>query len=425
MAQYSFGNRSRGQRNSNNDFIGNVVLKVESFDFQRNAATGITTDGEEMTIRLADAKEFADMFANRQRYTTEDARLRVGKQQTGNRPGMDTMAQKMEIGVGAIQFQSVKRIGNDELVARWMESVATTMDDTYVRAQVRIPVPKSNEETAGANDRRRADIVLPNTATAATMEVLDQFTQNRITGDDGRTLDGDIRSAVFVAVQSVDDPVETPSSLVWVGWDKENKRLETGGEALFDRPLNAHNWETMVPLAAQAGVPFSDLKFADSVNAQDRGTNAPGLYDATMAGNIKVVVAQGFTAEIMPRLVGDLVKSEQAALDSEGRRATMSDRGFFEADIGLRYRDGSGDYSAQTSVKQVLANEFLPAAAANNYVRRELEAIGERAISAAESRGVVLTKPQEIAPAPAPEPSPRQANDARLAATFAASSNDM
>lgn len=421
MANYSFGNRQRGQRNSNSDFIGNVVLQVQEFDFGKNAATGVTTDGEVMTIRLADAKEFADMFVNRQRYTTEDARTRLARSQTSNRPNMEGLNQKITEGFGAIQFQSVKRLDNDELVARWMESVATSPEDSFVRAQVRIPIPKSNEETAGQNDRRRADIVLENTATVATMETLDQFTSNKITGDDGRELPGDIRSAVVVAVQSVDDPTETPTNMVWASWDRDNREFKSGGEALFERPLNTHNWETMVPLAAQVGIDFKDLKFDNGVNAQDRGTNAPGLYDATKAGNIKVVVAQGFTAEIMPRLTGDLVKSEQAAFDSEGRKATMSNREFFEADIGLRSREGNGDYNAQTSVKQILANEFLPPAAAPSYAPRSLDALGERAVAAAESKGLNLTVQKEAAPAPQPAP----AQEARKDTAFTPSMSNM
>jgi len=406
MAQYNFGNRTRGER-SGTEFLGNVTLKIESFDHDRNAATGVTRDGELLTIRLADRREFSEMFVNRTKFTTQDARDRIAAKQTGNRPDTQALAQKMEDGAGAIQFQSVKKTASGELVARWMESVSTTADDSYVRAQVRVPIPRSNEETAGNMDRRRADVILEDTATAATMDALDGFTSNRITGDDGKALAGEIRSAVLVAVQAADDPSETPTNLIWTPWDRDQKTFANGGEALFERPLNQHNWETMVPLAAQVGIPFDRLAFdSERINARDRAENAPALYEATKAGNIKVAVVQGFSAEIMPRLTGEIVDSEREAIESEGRRATMSDRGFFEADVGLRSRAGQDGYSDQTSVKQILANEFLAPKASESYAPRSLEAMGERAIANAEAKGLDLTVRPVSAPEAAPEPRP-------------------
>lgn len=407
MAEYSFAGRNRAQTQRNEN-IGNVVLKVEEFDHKANSVTGQTRDGETMTIRLADKNEFADMFVNRSKHTTQDARERVAAQQTSNRPNTSTLQQKMQEGEGAIQFQGVKRNG-DELVARWMESVSTTADDTYVNAQVRVNVPRSNEDTAGKNDRRRADVILEDTATAATMEALDNFTQNQITGNDGKTLEGHVRSAVVVAVQAADDPGETPTSFNWTSWDKDAREFKSGGEALFDAPLNNHNWETMTALAASVGKPFDELKFdTDRVNAEQRTEHAPALYEATKAGNIKVAIAEGFTAEVMPQQTKQLVASEQAALDSDGRRATMSDRGFFNADVGLRSREGQEGYSAQSSVKTILPNEFLPPKAADNYAPKSLEAMGQKVIAAAESNGQSLTVKAEAAPQPAPQAEQRQ-----------------
>jgi hypothetical protein len=414
MAQYSFSNRSR-DRQPGNEFIGNVVLKIAEFDHDRNAASGVTPDGEVLTIRLADKREFADLYVNRSRFTTQDARERIAAKQTGNRPDTGALAQKMEPGEGAIQFQSVKRVG-DELVARWMESVSTTAQDSYVRAQVRVQVPRSNEETAGRTERRRADIVLEDTASAATMDVLDEFASNRITGHDGKRLDGEIRSAVLVAVQAADDPSETPSTLVWSPWDKDAKRLKPGGEALFDKPLNAHNWETMVPLAAQVGVPFERIRFDESrVNATDRTENARALYDATRAGNIKVAVAQGFTVEAMPRLRDAIVQSEREAHESGGRVATMADRGFFGADVGLRSRPGQEGFGDQVSVKQILANEFLHPRSSESYAPRTVEALGARVVAAAEARGQRLTLEAPMQQRPAQEPAPQQRPTAQLA----------
>lgn len=406
MAEYSFAGRNRAQQQRNEN-VGNVVLKVDEFDHQKNAVTGHTRDGEVMTIRLANKDEFANMFVNRTKHTTQDARERIAAQQTSNRPNTGTLQQKMTEGEGAIQFQGVKKSG-DELVARWMESVATTADDTYVNAQIRIQIPRSNEDTAGSTERRRADVILEDTATAATMDALDSFTTNRITGDDGKTLDGHVRSALVVAVQAADDPGETPTSFNWTSWDKEAKEFKSGGEAMFDAPLNNHNWETMVPLAAAVGKPFDELKFdSERVNAEIRTEHAPALYAATEAGNIKVAVAQGFTAEIMPQQTKQLVASEATALESDGRRATMSDRGFFNADVGLRTREGQEGYSAQTSVKTILANEFLPPKAADNYAPKSLEAMGQQVIAKAEAGGQTLTVKPNVAPEPAPQPEPK------------------
>lgn len=410
MAEYSFSNRSRGGE-ARNQNLGNITLQIEEFDHEKNAATGITSDGEVMTIRLSTKDEFADMYVNRSRFTTQDARERIASQQTRKRPDTQGLNQKMQGDeLGAIQFQSVKRKDDGELVARWVKSLTTSPEDTFVNAQVQIKIPRSNEETAGRDERRRVDIVLEDTAAPATMELLDTLTSNKIAGDDGRQLDGQIRSTVVVAVQSANDPSETPTSGVWTAWDGEAKTFKQGGEALFEKPLNQHNWETMVPLAAAVGVPFKNLKFDNGVNAQNRTENAPALYDATQAGNVKVAVAQGFTAEAMPKLRDTLVAAERDSIESDGRIAMMSDRGFFNADVGLRSRPGQEGYSAQTTVKQILANEFLAPKASDNYAPRTLETVGERIIAKAEADGSQLTmsNAMDAQPEPSPEPSPTQ-----------------
>lgn len=410
MAQYSFSNRSRSEKPENNK-LGNITLQIEEFNHAENSATGVTADGELMTIRLANKDEYADMFVNRSRVTTADARERVAAKQTRSRPDMEALEQKMKGDeLGAIQFQQVKRLDDGELIAKWMESLTTTPDDTYLNAQVQIKIPRSNAETAGREPRRRVDIVVEDTAAPATMELLDTLTSNKIAGDDGRQLEGDIRSTVIVAVQAADDPSETPTAGVWTPWDAEAKSFVQGGKALFDRPLNPHNWEAMVPLAAAVGVPFEDLKFDNKVNATDRNENAPALYDATVGGHIKVAVAQGFTAEAMPRLRDKLVELEEDEHEADGRVAGMSDRGFFSADVSLRSRPGQEGYNAQSAVKQILPTEFLTPKKADSYAPRTLEAVGARIIAKAEANGSELTLSNSVStePSPKPEPSPAQ-----------------
>ncbi|MBE0599940.1 MAG: hypothetical protein IH568_01355 [Burkholderiaceae bacterium] len=399
MAQYSFGNRQRtGDNDKSSEYLGNIVLKVESYDHEANAVTGITADGEALTIRLSNAKEYADIYVNRRQHTTQDARERVARKQTGARADTGTFKMKLDEGEGTIQFQSVRKLDSGELIARWAESLTTNANESYVRAQVHIPIPTSNEETSGRSERRRVNIVLPDTASPATRDNLDIFTQNRFTGDDGKELAGQIRSAVMVAVQAADDPTETPTRLVWTSWDSEAKSFKAGTDALFEKPLSKMNWEVMVPLAASVGVKFPDLKFGNDVSGGDKGTNAPALYDATVAGNIKVVIAQGFNAEAMPRLTEELVTMEKEAHDSEGRKPMMSDRGFFAADVSLRSREGGDGFNAETSVKQILKNEVLQPAASQSYAPRGLYALGEQIMAAAEQKGFRLT----VAPKPEP-----------------------
>ena len=416
-APYSFGNR-RQERESRNEFLGNVTLTVEEFDHARNAVSGTTRDGEFLTIRLADKKEYADLFVSRTKFTTQDARERVASKQTGNRPNTGTLEQKMDPGEGSIQMQSVKRLGSGELVAKWMESVSTLANDSYLNAQVRVPIPRSNEETAGKTERRRADIVLTDTATVATMDALDEFTSNRVTGHDGKSLDGELHSIVLVAVQAADDSSQTPTNIVWTPWDGQEKSFKAGGDSLFERPLNNHNWETMVPLAAQVGIAFDKLRFdGERVNLASQA-NARDLYEATKAGQIKVVITQGFTADTMPRLVDNLVASEREANESDGRTATMSDRGFFAADVGLRSRAGREGYGDQVTVKQILANEFLHPKSSESYKPRTVEALGERAIAIAEGKGMTLTlKPSQpqVQPRPQSEPEARPRSSVQMA----------
>lgn len=397
MAGYTIGGASSndGPRSEN---IGNVTLKIESFDHAANAATGVTRDGELMTIRLANKAEFADMFVNRNHHTTEDARNRLAAKQTGNRPDTSALQAKMDDGEGSIQFQSVRKMPDGQFVARWMESVATTAEDSYMNAMVRIKIPRTNAETAGDSERRRADVVLLDSSEAASMEALNRFTLNRVDGDDGKTLDAATRGAVLVAIQSVDNPSASSATLVWTGWDKNAKRPVDGGRALFDRPLNEFNFEHMVALAAQVGIPFDDLKFDNQrVNADKRAAVA-GLYDETRNGNFKVAIAPGFSAETMPRLTERLVKAEKTAAESEGRQAMMSNRGFFPADIGIRIREGSDGFPDQIAVKQILPNEILAPKVSDSYSPRSLAALGEQVIANAEAKGVDLT----VKPAPAP-----------------------
>ena len=418
MAQYSFGNRQRsGDNDKSSEYLGNIVLAVESYDHEANAVTGVTADGETMTIRLSSAKEYADIYVNRRQHTTQDARERIARKQTGARADTGTFRMKLDDGEGTIQFQSVRKLDNGELIARWAESLTTNAKESYVRAQVHIPIPTSNQETSGRNDRRRVNIVLPDTASPATRENLDIFTQNRVTGDDGKELAGQIRSAVMVAVQAADDPTETPTRLVWTSWDSQAKSFKAGTDALFEKPLSKMNWEIMVPLAASVGVKFNDLKFGSDVSGGDRNANAPALYDATMAGNIKVVIAQGFNAEAMPRLTEELVKMEKEAHESEGRKPMMSDRGFFAADVSLRSREGAVGFHAETSVKQILKNEVLQPAASQGYAPRGLYSLGEQIMAAAEQKGLKLTVQPQPDPTVLKEPAMKQNPAARPAMT--------
>ncbi len=418
MAQYSFGNRQRsGDNDKSSEYLGNIVLAVESYDHEANAVTGVTADGETMTIRLSNAREYADIYVNRRQHTTQDARERIARKQTGARADTGTFKMKLDDGEGTIQFQSVRRLDNGELIARWAESLTTNAKESYVRAQVHIPIPTSNQETSGRNDRRRVNIVLPDTASPATRENLDIFTQNRVTGDDGKELAGQIRSAVMVAVQAADDPTETPTRLVWTSWNSEAKSFKAGTDALFEKPLSKMNWEIMVPLAASVGVKFNDLKFGSDVPGGDRNANAPALYDATMAGNIKVVIAQGFNAEAMPRLTEELVKMEKEAHESEGRKPMMSDRGFFAADVSLRSREGAVGFHAETSVKQILKNEVLQPAASQGYAPRGLYSLGEQIMAAAEQKGLKLTVQPQPDPTVLKEPAMKQNPAARPAMT--------
>ena len=85
MAEYSFSNRKQNRKS--NEFIGNVTLRVTEFDHERNAASGTTADGEFLTVRLADKREFADNFANRTRYTIHDAGCaRADRREAGRQP---------------------------------------------------------------------------------------------------------------------------------------------------------------------------------------------------------------------------------------------------------------------------------------------------------------------------------------------------
>lgn len=409
MAGYTIGGTpsNDGPRSEN---IGNVTLKIESFDHATNSATGVTRDGEAMTIRLANKAEFADMFVNRNVHTTEDARNRLATKQTGNRPDTSALQVKMDEGEGSIQFQSVRKMPDGQLVARWMESVATTAEDSYVNAMVRIPIPRTNAETAGDMERRRADVVMVDSSTAATMASLNEFTLNRVPGDDGKQLDAASRGAVLVAIQSVDDPSDTSATLVWTGWDSDAKRPVDGGRALFDRPLNEFNFEHMVALAAQVGVPFDDLKFDNQrVNADSR-TAVAALYDETQKGNFKVAIAPGFSAETMPRLTESVVKAEKNAAESEGRQAMMSNRGFFPADIGIRLREGSDGFPDQIAVKQILPNEILAPKASDAYSPRSIAALGAQVIATAEAKGLDLTVKPAPEPAPQQEPAPAPTN---------------
>ena len=403
MAEMNFGAQERERRD---DRLGFVTLQVTEFDQEKNSITGVDPNGEVMTVRLATQAEFADMYVNRNVHGTEEARMAHAKKSLARRPDakkVETFFNAGDDGVlGAVQISDVRKVGNGDLVGRWPKSLSTEPSDTHLQAQVRINRPRSNAETQGGTNRRKVDMVLPDTATSPTMDVLNEMTQNRVTGADGRQLDGMINSAVMVGVEDVRNG-STGGSFVLSPWDKDVKQFASGADAILDRPLNKFSWQTVVPLAAAVGKPFEELKFDERLPADIRNEAAADLYAETQAGNIKVAVAQGFKAEIMPEQVKDILRLEDLARESDGGKAQMTDRGFFSADVSFRSRESSDpQYADSVSVKDILETEYLVPQASDSYSPKKIHSMGADVVASAEASGSQLT--MEAAPTAAPEP---------------------
>lgn len=403
-----------------NERLGNIAITVESFDRDTNTVHGFDPKtGEELSIRMATREEFADIYVNRDRFTTEESRRQQAINQTRRQPTVGGMANNVAGDTVVLQMQSVVRKPDGELVARWMNALNTQPEiDAYRPGYIDVHIPKSNEETKGAYERRFASVVFTDDTEAATMAALDHMTSNRIRGLEGNVLEGRIRSAVMVAVS---DGLNTDTALLRTAYDRETKDFVAGGAALLEQPATKFSWKAQTALAAMVDKPFRELRFNDDVSKDE----AAEIYQAVQDGYVSVAITPAVQADLMPQITDKIVKLENSAAKDDGATARMSGRKFYEADISFRSMPAKDDFPATTNIKEIMTTGFLKPENDPNHVAIRLADLGAQSIVKAGGHDALVKPEAKQAAQVTAEAEQRAQAEQTRHASFAPATNSM
>lgn len=352
----AFQLQSARKSGSSTQRIGHIALAVDKFDKETNAVKGhdITT-GEAMTIRMASKDEFAALYVNRDRFDTEDKRKTEAARQTRKQPSATSMEEKVSEGA-VMQMQNVMIDNKGDYVARWANAVITdSSNQAAMSAMIEVNVPRNDEVD---NPRRNANIVQVNEAFVPNTDNLSQIdnmlANNR---DGGMDFAFEAKTGVTVAVSTGEN---TEGFRLMTGWDKEEGKAIEGLEANVTRqPYDFREANAQTILAASAGISFDDLKSPVQADGYDRDY-MQGLYEAVKDKAVDVSVAPTIQGPLMPFVRDRVIESELKQEEGKGA-AKLSNRGYFEAHIGLQQGDLKPDSNERymTGIREVAATGFL------------------------------------------------------------------
>lgn len=309
--------------------VGYIALAVDNFDTEKNAISGYDiSSGESLTIRMPTTKEFAALFVNRENFDTDEKRLNEASRQTRKQPTAASMAEKVKEG-GVMQMQNVVRDNNGDLIARWANAVITDpSNQAAMTAMVEVIKPRNDNPDA---PRRAANIVQVNESFVPSPDKLttvDNLLSNN--KDGGMAFNFEAKTGVTVAVTTEE---ESKGFRLMTGWDPEEKAPIQGLEANVTRqPYDNREANAQTLLAAKAGIPFERL----SAPEKEDGYNAEylnELYEAVQNGKVEVSIAPTIQGNLMPYVRDRVIDSELR--QEQGNGAKLSNRGYFEAHIGL------------------------------------------------------------------------------------------
>jgi len=353
----AFKLQSGNGKSGNIKRVGHIALAVEEFDTEKNAVSGYDiSSGESVTVRMPSTKEFAALFVNRDRFDTEEKRLTEAARQTRKQPTAASMAEKVKEG-GVMQMQNVVRDNNDDLVARWANAVITDpSNQAAMSAMIEVNKPRDDKPDA---PRRSATIVQVDEAFVPSPEKLDAV-ENLLSNnkDGGMAFNFEAKTGVTVAVSTEE---ESKGFRLMTGWDADEKASIQGLEANVTRqPYDFREANAQTLLAAKAGIPFEQLSAPEKQDGYD-AEYLSGLYEAVQNGDVDVSVAPTIQGNLMPFVRDRIIDSELR--QDEGKGARLSNRGYFEAHIGLEQgktiEDSNDRYP--TGVREVAATGFLRA----------------------------------------------------------------
>lgn len=391
MSKFSFsrsGEASDGKRIQNR---GDIAVRVTKLDSSTNSVTGINMSSpelEEVTISFATVGEYADFYSNRNRFTNADARQQEASRQLAKQPTVKSLSRNAVEINDVVQFQSVKELADGKLIARWANAVTTNAQaaDAFARMEIMISIPKDKQSTEAKYERRVARAFNMADTAPASREALDDMTDAKVRNSDGRVLEGSMRNAVLISITDGTDVKATGVDMPW-----GNGGPATGSDALFARPMDSFNYQPVAALAAKVGVPFERLSFveAGSTNApQDMKfaqETAREIYEASQRGDVGVAITPGYVGDLMLHIKQNIIAREQQAANNT-RTVSLSERGFFTADIGLMSGVETNDPKtgevrpAQTAFKQILPAEFMHPTSDDKFIRRKASDLGDDAI---------------------------------------------
>lgn len=416
MGKYTFsrdGGASDGPRIKN---VGEIALEVTSIDQKTNAVTGFDlSTGEERTVNFATVGEYADFYADRRRFTTANDRTQEASKQLAKQPSGKSLTRGGVEEGDVVQFQSVKELTDGKLIARWANSVTTNASagvDAYRRMEIQITIPKDNESTQQKYQRRPGRAYDMDATEPASLEALERMTDAQVRRHSGEALPAPMRNTVLIAVS---DGVETKSAGVDMPWGDNGPA--TGVDTLFAKKLDNFDFRQVSALAGRVGVPFEKLNFAEagSRNAPSdiaaAKEEAKEIHAAAARGELGVTITPGFVGDLMVHAKLNVIDREQRA-STNTRAVTLSDRGYFTADVALMANEATTNpetgktYAAQAAFKTVLPAEFLKPVKDDNFIRRRISDLGDTAmeVGLAKDRAAVFAPAAGYTPeTPAPK----------------------
>lgn len=405
MATFSLpprpGRDSSGSRAVQN--VKNIALRVEEFDVEKNAATGVNIEtGEVQTVYMVTKAEFAKLYVNPQQHTNDKARMDQAERSLKKQPHVKKMASDARSPETVIQFQSVKQLNNEggRLVARWANAVTTDSEREFAaRAQVKVNIVPARD---GREERRRITAYLIDQTVSASRDSVDAAYNGRLRADVGTDPFEETRIARPFLVSVVDDNKRVESATVYQMWDSEAADVRTGIDAVFDQKVGRFEVMAMSALAAKVGMPVEAVKFDVDENGKYgiRAADVPefekvrqAVYEAAQQGQLAVTITPGVQALTMKHLKDTLMTAEQG-----GRGMNLTDRGFWEADISLQaqpanQRDDGRVFPATWQIKEARPAEFLVARDDPQYVHRTVLDLAEMAVVTAEAKGELVFTP--------------------------------
>lgn len=379
----AFNFKRPGSEGPKNTSLGNIALEINSVrddvDKASNAITGTNIEtGEQQTIRLANAEEFARIFVP-QRVTGPAQREAEAERAIGNRADVAGVT-KSSFDEAVVQFDDVRETRGGDLVARWASSVTTNSPKFSPEKAANVTAEASTFQFRDKEGEKQVGMkitgVLANEAFPAEAPDARDKMERALSGQVGNLPDIQ-KSGLLVAVSEPGNDTDKNYAVLARQKDAEKELISGLEDNVTRQPVGRLEAVAQTAVAASTGIPFERLNMEKSSPEDQEWLK--GLYQAVENGDLNVSVAPSFEAGLMPKVTERLEKTET---NSNG----LLNRGFVEMNIGIREGaekpDGSGSYDA--SIREVKPAGFLPNKNADSFVKDRLESVASKVIDGAD-----------------------------------------